>query len=306
MSESKLKDIKIILNNIVSIIVYSLDLTPIKLCFTYLENIGKGTFGIVIKVKDVSNNKIYALKKVYQDPKIRNRELDILKQTSHRNIVKLHFYNYENESTDGKILNLFLDYYPYDFETLIRQKKTFSSATIKNWAGQLISALEYLHNKGICHRDIKPANVLVDSSLDKLVVCDMGSAKHLKSGQKNIAYISSRCYRSPENILEHRNYNFKIDIWSAGCFLVQLHTGKVLFRGNSNQNMLTLILKAVSVTEADLLEMGCKHKVSNHGGIKEYLKDYVDDHVLLNLYDHMLVFNPRKRSSAKELLNLII
>ena len=65
----------------------------------------------------------------------------------------------------------------------------------------MLRALAYLTGLGICHRDIKPSNMLVDINSHKVKVCDFGSAKALVPTEPNIAYISSRYYRSPELIL---------------------------------------------------------------------------------------------------------
>ena len=68
---------------------------------------------------------------------------------------------------------------------------------IKIYAFQLFRSLLYLDKLNIAHRDIKPQNVLVNENNLKLVMCDFGSAKQLKPGEPNIAYICSRCYRAP-------------------------------------------------------------------------------------------------------------
>lgn len=67
----------------------------------------------------------------------------------------------------------------------------------KVYAYQLFRSLLYLKKVGIAHRDIKPQNILVNEDNLKLVMCDFGSAKQLKPGEPNIAYICSRCYRAP-------------------------------------------------------------------------------------------------------------
>lgn len=68
---------------------------------------------------------------------------------------------------------------------------------VKVLAYQLFRSLLYLNHLNIAHRDIKPQNVLVNDSNWKLIMCDFGSAKQLKVGEPNIAYICSRCYRAP-------------------------------------------------------------------------------------------------------------
>ena len=103
---------------------------------------------------------------------------------------------------------------------------------------QLFRGLAYIHAIDICHRDIKPPNILVNKKTGKLVICDFGSAKKLVRGEPNIAYICSRCYRAPELIFGSVNYTTMIDIWSAGCVLLELLKGEPFFIGDSNVDQL--------------------------------------------------------------------
>lgn len=87
-------------------------------------------------------------------------------------------------------------------------------------------------------------------------MCDFGSAKQLKVGETNIAYICSRCYRAPELIFGNSAYNTQIDMWSAGCVLAEMIIMEPIFRAESNIDQLVEIIKILgtpSVTE--MLEM---------------------------------------------------
>lgn len=308
--EESLHKIKQNWNDISSVKMYTPSQDTTNICYKYTKMIGRGTFGIVILVEDIFTNKKYALKRVYQDSRYYNRELDIFKNIQHKNIVKLHYYYYEEESSKGKYLNLLMEYFPYSMEILIKDQKKNNNKfedtkRIKSWCKQLLSALEYIHNKRICHRDIKPANILLDSTMDRVVICDMGSAKKIEDGGKNIPYVCSRYYRSPENIFGIETYDCKIDVWSLGCVMIEIHSGEILFKGSSNKEMINKILKIVKCSKADLLEMGCEDKEIQGIGIREYIKDFVNDKVLVKLYEEMIIFNPEKRSSAKKLSQIL-
>lgn len=98
-------------------------------------------------------------------------------------------------------------------------------------------ALAYLHLMNIAHRDLKPQNLLVDPAVNKLCLCDFGSAKRISNPlkEKSVSYISTRYYRAPELLLLSENYGIEVDIWAAGCVLAEmLRGGKVLFDGKSN------------------------------------------------------------------------
>jgi serine/threonine protein kinase len=95
-----------------------------------------------------------------------------------------------------------------------------------------------LSTLSIAHRDIKPQNILVDRISNTVVICDFGSAKKLVKTENNIAYICSRCYRAPELIFGATDYTPQIDMWSAGCVLVQMVNGEAPFLGDSQIDQL--------------------------------------------------------------------
>ncbi|WUR03270.1 glycogen synthase kinase-3 beta (GSK3B) [Vairimorpha necatrix] len=309
MSASKIQEIlgklKETWKEIKNIIVYNLRNESSALSFRNIKMIGRGTFGVVIQIEDQINQRKYALKQVFQDSRFHNRELEIFKKIQHENIVKLQYYNYEEETSKGRYLNLFMEYHPYNLETLILDRNIKYNKFIKDWTSQIISALDYLHSRGICHRDIKPANLLLTDRLNRIVICDLGSAKVLEKGKNNIPYVCSRYYRSPENILGIETYDCKIDIWSAGCVLVECHTKETLFKGSGNREMLSQILSIVKCSKADLYEMGVIPEEYESKGIRKYLEENVEDGTNINLYEKMIVFNPAKRYSAKQLAKYI-
>lgn len=94
---------------------------------------------------------------------------------------------------------------------------------------QLFKGLSYLHSLNICHRDIKPENVLLRGN--RAAICDFGSAKMLMPEENNISYICARCYRAPELIFGATRYTTQVDIWSAGCVILEILNGDPLFIG---------------------------------------------------------------------------
>nr|XP_017234883.1 PREDICTED: serine/threonine-protein kinase prpf4B [Daucus carota subsp. sativus] len=109
---------------------------------------------------------------------------------------------------------------------------------VRTYAKQLFIALKHLKNCGVLHSDIKPDNMLVNEAKNVLKLSDFGNA--MFAGKNEITpYLVSRFYRAPEIILG-LPYDHPMDIWSVGCCLYELYTGKVLFPGPSNNDMLRL------------------------------------------------------------------
>ncbi|KAI9240658.1 MAG: kinase-like domain-containing protein [Podila humilis] len=223
---------------------------PHELAYTNCKVIGNGSFGVVFQAKLVSNGEDAAIKKVLQDKRFKNRELQIMRLVSHPNIVDLKAFFYSNgEKKDEVFLNLVLEYIP---ETVYRAsrhyskiKQTMPMLQIKLYMYQLFRSLAYIHALGICHRDIKPQNLLLNPVTGILKLCDFGSAKILIAGEPNVSYICSRYYRAPELIFGATNYTTNIDVWSTGCVMAELMLGQPLFPGESGIDQLVEIIKVL-------------------------------------------------------------
>jgi len=210
--------------------------------------VGNGSFGTVVRATIQGTGEVVAIKKVLQDKRYKNRELQIMQMVSHPCIVELKTSFYSNgDSPDEVYLNLVLEYIP---DTVYRVSRQFSKSKtsmpmlcVKLYTYQLLRSLGYIHSLGICHRDIKPQNLLLDPTSGILKLCDFGSAKALIVGEPNVSYICSRYYRAPELIFGATNYTTSIDIWSAGCVVAELLMGQPLFPGDSGVDQLVEIIK---------------------------------------------------------------
>jgi len=113
---------------------------------------------------------------------------------------------------------------------------------VRVYAKQLFTALKHLKKCGILHADIKPDNIVVNDNKSVLKLCDLGSASTSQEPWEITPYLVSRFYRAPEIILG-LNYDYTIDTWSVGCTLAEIFTGKILFPGKSNNEMLRMIME---------------------------------------------------------------
>jgi len=112
---------------------------------------------------------------------------------------------------------------------------------VRAYAHQLFLSLSLLRKTNIMHADIKPDNILVNEQKTVLKLCDLGSASDASENEIT-PYLVSRFYRAPEIILG-APYDPSLDIWSIGCTLYELYTGKILFPGRSNNHMLLLMME---------------------------------------------------------------
>ncbi|KAG0145417.1 hypothetical protein CROQUDRAFT_93893 [Cronartium quercuum f. sp. fusiforme G11] len=258
--------------------------------YTGTHVVGNGSFGVVFSARLVqgsvhpSGEEDVAIKKVLQDKRFKNRELQIMKLLSHPNVVDLRAYFYstgDKPKRDEVFLNLVIEFVP---ETVYRASRHYSKLkqvmpmlNIKLYMYQLLRSLAYIHSLGICHRDIKPQNLLLNPITGILKLCDFGSAKILVAGEPNVSYICSRYYRAPELIFGATNYTtnigrgkmianliirtvffidhthklpthillFTAHIWSTGCVMAELMLGQPLFPGESGIDQLVEIIKVL-------------------------------------------------------------
>jgi len=279
--------------------------TPQEVCYTDTKVIGNGSFGVVYQARLTETNEIVAIKKVLQDKRFKNRELQIMRKLDHCNIVKLRYFFYSSgEKKDEIFLNLVLDYVP---ETVYRVARHYSKSKqiipiiyVKLYMYQLFRSLHYIHSQGTCHRDIKPQNLLLDPETAVLKLCDFGSAKQLVRGEPNVSYICSRYYRAPELIFGATDYTSSIDIWSAGCVLAELLLGQPIFPGDSGVDQLVEIIKVLGTPTRDQIrEMNPNYtefrfpQIKSHPWSKVFRPRTPAD--AISLCGRLLEYSPHKR-----------
>ncbi|KAF3118911.1 regulator of ime2 [Orbilia oligospora] len=266
--------------------------------YTQCKIVGNGSFGVVFQTKLSPNGEDAAIKRVLQDKRFKNRELQIMRIVRHPNIVELKAFYYSNGDRKEEVyLNLVLEFVP---ETVYRASRYFNKLKttmpileVKLYIYQLFRSLAYIHSQGICHRDIKPQNLLLDPSTGILKLCDFGSAKILVENEPNVSYICSRYYRAPELIF---------DVWSTGCVMAELMLGQPLFPGESGIDQLVEIIKVLGTpTREQIRTMNpnyMEHKfpqIKPHPFAKVFRKAPPE---AIDLISRLLEYTPTQRLSA--------
>ena len=287
--------------------------------YTNCRPIGNGSFGVVYQARLIRNedepahesgHDEVAIKKVLQDKRFKNRELQIMRVLCHPNVVDLRafFYTY-GDKRDELYLNLVLEFVP---ETVYRASRHYAKAKqtmpmllVKLYMYQLLRSLVYTHSLGICHRDIKPQNLLLDPRTGVLKLCDFGSAKILVPGEPNVSYICSRYYRAPELIFGATNYTTNIDIWSTGCVMAELMQGMPLFPGESGIDQLVEIIKVLGTPSREEIKTMnpnyMEHKfpqIRPHPFSKIFRPRTPAD--AIDLISNLLQYTPQSRLTAVE------
>lgn len=203
-----------------------------------LEKLGEGTYGVVYKALDTVKNDVVALKNIRLEnedegmPSTAMREIAILKELSHPNIVELKDVLYI--PSDRK-LTLIFEYLEFDMKKLLKALTTpLSQNSIKNYTRQLLEGIIHCHNRRIIHRDLKPQNLLIDHSKEILKIADFGLARAFSVPIRTLTHeIETLWYRAPEVLLGQKEYSLGVDIWAIGCIFAEFHERRPIFVGDS-------------------------------------------------------------------------
>ncbi|WOG94664.1 hypothetical protein DCAR_0313961 [Daucus carota subsp. sativus] len=274
--------------------------------------VGQGSFGVVFQAKCLETGEAVAIKKVLQDKRYKNRELQTMRVLDHPNVVALKHCFFSTTEKEELYLNLVLEFVPETVHRVIRHYNKMNQRMpmiyVKLYSYQILRALAYIHGSiGVCHRDIKPQNLLVNPHTHQVKLCDFGSAKVLVKGEPNISYICSRYYRAPELIFGATEYTTAIDIWSAGCVLAELLLGQPLFPGESGVDQLVEIIKVLGTPTRE--EIKCMNpnytefkfpQIKAHPWHKIFHKRMPPEAV--DLVSRLLQYSPNLRSTALDSL----
>ncbi|XP_041117296.1 cyclin-dependent kinase 2-like [Polyodon spathula] len=193
--------------------------------FQKIEKIGEGTYGVVYKAKNKLTGQAVALKKIRLDPETEGvpstaiREISLLKELNHPNIVKL----LDVVHTEKKLYLVF-EYLDQDLKKYMDSSQPVGMPLplVKSYLLQLLQGISFCHSHRVIHRDLKPQNLLINRA-GAIKLADFGLARAFGVPLRTYTHeVVTLWYRAPEILLGCKYYSTAVDIWSIGCIFAEM------------------------------------------------------------------------------------
>jgi serine/threonine protein kinase len=258
--------------------------------------LGSGSFGKVYQCFDLSSGQLIAVKQIEllnqqmrRVAKQAQTEINLMQKLNHANIVQLlGSHITQDRHTNIETMNIIMEFIPGKcLSDILREFGAFPENICQKYITQMLLALEHCHQSNIVHRDIKGQNILMSAN-STVKLCDFGSAKILDNilnlDEKTQSFTYTPLFAAPE-VFSSKLYNYKVDIWSLGCVLIEMATAQPPWAEKD--------LDRLSVPEALRIISSGRERP----GIPEHLS-YKAKHFI----SQCLTLNAHKRPSATELL----
>ncbi|XP_009080555.1 PREDICTED: cyclin-dependent kinase 18, partial [Acanthisitta chloris] len=212
--------------------------------YVKLDKLGEGTYATVFKGRSKLTENLVALKEIRLEheegaPCTAIREVSLLKNLKHANIVTLHDIIHTERS-----LTLVFEYLENDLKQYLDNCGNLMSVhNVKIFMFQLLRGLAYCHGRKILHRDLKPQNLLINER-GELKLADFGLARAKSVPTKTYSNeVVTLWYRPPDVLLGSTEYSTPIDMWGVGCIHYEMVTGRPMFPGSTVKEELHLIFR---------------------------------------------------------------
>ncbi|KAK9765492.1 mitogen activated protein kinase [Basidiobolus ranarum] len=285
--------------------------------YELLSLVGEGAYGVVCSAIHKPSGQKVAIKKITPFDHsmfcLRTlREIKLLKYFNHENIISVLDITRPESMEKFNEVYLIQELMETDMHRVIRTQD-LSDDHCQYFLYQTLRALKYMHSANVLHRDIKPSNLLLNANCD-LKICDFGLARSASFNEESnggflTEYVATRWYRAPEIMLSFKEYTKAIDVWSVGCILAEMLSGKPLFPGRDYHHQLTLILDVLGTpTMEDFYSIKSRRA-------RDYIKSLpfkkkipfsqmfpnANPHAI-DMLERLLTFNPARRINVEEAL----
>ncbi|KAJ8015872.1 hypothetical protein DPEC_G00001040 [Dallia pectoralis] len=275
--------------------------------YVKLDKLGEGTYATVYKGRSKLTDNLVALKEIRLEheegaPCTAIREVSLLKDLKHANIVTLHDIIHTQKS-----LTLVFEYLDKDLKQYLDDcGNCIHTHNVKLFLFQLLRGLNYCHCRKVLHRDLKPQNLLINER-GELKLADFGLARAKSIPTKTYSNeVVTLWYRPPDILLGSTDYSTQIDMWGVGCIFYEMSTGRPLFPGSTVEEELHFIFKLLGTPN----ETTWPGITSNVDFISykypRYRAECLQNHTPrldnegVKLLSKLLQFQGRKRISAEE------
>ncbi|PNF26119.1 Mitogen-activated protein kinase 14B [Cryptotermes secundus] len=280
--------------------------------YQMLTPVGSGAYGQVCSAVDTKMHVKVAIKKLARPfqsavhAKRTYRELRMLKHMNHENVIGLLDVFHPSTSLDDfQQVYLVTHLMGADLNNIVRTQK-LSDDHVQFLVYQILRGLKYIHSAGIIHRDLKPSNIAVNEDCE-LKILDFGLARPTEN--EMTGYVATRWYRAPEIMLNWMHYNQTVDIWSVGCIMAELLTGRTLFPGTDHIHQLNLIMEILGTPHEEFMQKISSESARNYIQSLPPLKkkDFRDvfkgaNPLAIDLLEKMLELDADKRITAEDAL----
>ncbi|CAD8134218.1 unnamed protein product [Paramecium pentaurelia] len=290
------------------------------------EILGRGTYGKVYKMKNKFDNKNYAVKCIKKQnekegfPITSLREIKFLTTLDQENVIKIKqiYTRVKKNKNNIKTIKTYcaMDLMANDFWKLLmkneQQRFYFTTNQIRSILYQCFKGLQYIHSQNIIHRDIKSANILVNEE-GIVKIADFGLAKFCPKieGVKKTPTVVTLGYRAPEVLLTRGQYSFQLDVWSMGCFAVELNFNRPLFKAKDEAQQIQQIFEKCGTptieTWPEIMKSDYFIKLNPQKYDRKFISSIRNmnmafDDELLDLLDKIFVLNPNVRLTVEQVL----
>lgn len=285
--------------------------------YQQLKELGRGAFGSVIRCFDHKKKMYVAIKLVKELPKLKpqiDMEIEVLRLWKLKNLAPIHHIVkvYDVSNYRGYAMFVF-EVLEIDMYHCLKNNgfAGLRSRQLKSVVRQVADAVAFVHNAGFIHCDIKLENLLWNQKMTEVKLIDFGCCCYITKTM--FTYVQSRFYRAPEVILRLA-YGPAIDIWSCGCLICELASGRPLFPGKNEQEQLALFVGVLGMPPQEMIN-ACPRREKYFSETGDLLYQMGEpgkislasiiggsDPMLLALVNLCLKWKPEERITANQIL----